>query len=104
MIKTKTQNEIIRIICCDVCGVEAKTWELRVKKCEICKKDICSKCAIQTDFWMLEDGSFQGDYPDHFCLDCWEKGKDIRENILKCRDNESKLWNEWHKLGANNEG
>lgn len=88
-------------IFCDKCGREAVPYTRRVKKCQICSKDVCSECSIITDDDYLADGAFMGDYPNHYCDDCWEKGKDIIEAIFACRNaaekEESELWKKWRR-------
>ena len=90
------QTETVSVTFCDVCGERAIPWLRRIKPCRICKKDICDRCAIITDHWYLESGHFAGDYPDHYCKDCWERGEDIRKGIQACRDAETQLWEKWH--------
>jgi len=102
--KTITYTESI----CDICG--AKDSDVRIKKCEICRRDVCSQCAIRTDTDSLEGGWFHGDYPDYYCKDypdyyckdCWEKGKELRDTILQLRQRveeaEGNLWTKWKEL------
>ncbi len=82
---------------CDTCGkrVVDTAWG-KLKNCRICKNHVCQECAIITDHWYLEDGHFAGDYPDYYCKSCWESGKELRETILKCREQENDLWEKWH--------
>ena len=98
MKRTKNIKNTVTVTLCDFCGEEAVAFLRRVKPCQICKKDVCGKCAIVTDHWCLEQGEFMGDYPDHYCQVCWDKGKDIRKRILNFRDEEGRCWDEWHKL------
>ena len=84
---------------CDTCGkVLTDTAWGRMKKCHICKGDVCRDCAIITDHWSLENGSFMGDYPDYYCKRCWNDGGNIRKKILACREREGVLWKQWHNL------
>lgn len=93
---TETVQKTITL--CDVCGAEAKSFYHRVKPCQMCGKDVCANCAIITDHWCLSLGEFMGDYPDYYCEECWDKGKDMRTGILEARESEEKLWEEWKAL------
>lgn len=71
-------------ITCDFCKGEHKGWH--IKKCRMCERDICTKCAVITDDTYLRDGAFNGDYPDYYCKECWEKGASEITSILQLRD------------------
>lgn len=101
MRKDVEETVIVTVALCDVCGKKATPYSVRVHKCHICKKDVCAECSIVTDHNYLVDGEFMGDYPDHYCKECWAKGTDIREAIFACRKAESDLWDEWHKGDGN---
>ena len=95
----KEMKEVEQVaLICDFCGSEPQ----RMKICFICKKDICYNCAIKTDIEGLQEGYFYSDYPNYYCGECWQIGKDIRKKINQIRDKadeeESELWEEWRKL------
>ena len=88
---------------CDTCGKRlTDTSHRAMKRCHICRNEVCSDCAIFTTSECLINGSFDGDYPDYYCPKCWNDGAEIRTQILKSRevqeDEEDKLWEQWHKL------
>jgi len=93
----ETVTEEHSVILCDICGSKNIPFVNRINPCCICGKDVCVKCSIVTDHWMLEDGEYLGDYPEHYCRECWEKGKPIVEQILHCRHEERNLWGQWQK-------
>lgn len=97
----RSQKEVTTVeavLICDVCKRES----FRIYYCQICNKDVCRRCSIQTDSESLEDGSYSGDFPDHYCPTCWESGHEIRNQIHKLRSEselaEQKLVEEWKRL------
>ena len=94
----KEESRTYTVSVCDFCGVES--WH-RVKGCSMCKRDICSQCAIFTDSECLKEGSFWGDYPDYYCEQCWEIGKPFIEKIHNIRneaeEKEGAIMNEWRE-------
>jgi len=97
MQKNVRETRTITKTYCDVCGKEAVAFSKRVKKCQICKTEVCSECSIVTDHWCLAQGEFTGDYPDHYCKRCWEKGEEFRKAILATRETENLLWVQWRQ-------
>lgn len=59
---------------CDRCGCAASRQGMPRYICKACGKDVCFKCATADH----RDG---GDYPDHFCHECWEAGATYRIEI-----------------------
>ena len=100
-VRVKAHQSTITYYICDTCGrkVTDRAWG-EMKQCHICKKDVCKSCAIITDHWYLEHGSFAGDYPDYFCKKCWELSNEVRKEIQVARDREIELWEQWHKLAV----
>lgn len=88
-------------IICDFCGKGYTHPAFGIKQCKICKKDVCSSCAVMTESDYLREGIFNSDYPDYYCHSCWDKGADEREAIFKIRDEfeeqESQLLDAWKK-------
>jgi len=84
------------VVICDFCKEDIG---FRAEKCEICGRDVCSRCAILTDSDYLGSGHYLGDYPNFYCKECWDRGEQIRENILTLRkalyDVEAELFYEW---------
>lgn len=101
----KKEGEISKITC-DFCGkVQIGATYGGIKQCKLCKKDVCSACAILVDDIARE--GFWSDYPDYVCKECWEIGKDVRERIKIVRDEadekESELLVEWYRLVERNQ-
>ena len=88
--KTGTTVEVY----CDTCGAL-----MLGGSCRMCGADVCFSCRIDTDYDSLENGSYSGDYPDHYCPACWNAGKQYIEQIKQIRikyDNEiDKLFDAW---------
>ena len=97
----KTVTEIV--ITCDFCGDERSVYGI-IKKCKLCGRDTCWHCSIHLDFpcCNLLQPNFFGDYCDYVCKECWSKGENIREAIMKSRDKQEKkedeLLVEWKRL------
>ena len=87
---------------CDRCGLKiADGW---YKRCEICGRDLCSKCRylFEIDCSLLSPENFTSDYPDACCKVCWNNGEEIRKKIMESRDKqeteECDLIQDWRKL------
>lgn len=96
---TTTKKEIVYE--CDVCYKEYPY----IKDCEICGRDVCSKCAIRHDFCMSlrEKNNYDCDRPYFICPECWDLGIFYREEIQDARDAleklEDDLMERWKELG-----
>jgi hypothetical protein len=60
-------------VTCDVCGEPTTRG---AKKCEMCNRDLCRRCAVY-------DSSHCGDYMPFYCKTCWEAGKPFRERRVE---------------------
>jgi len=105
MRKLETINDTISFtkFTCDFCGKTSPLVYARIKECKICKKDVCPECAMRIDFDLdLHQPHSLSDYPEHICKSCWDKGEDIRHNIMEVRNSaeelECDLMVEWEKL------
>jgi hypothetical protein len=87
--KLKTQLVTEKHRYCDDCGekINESVYHSRIH-CNICKKDLCSKCIGHKE----NDGS---DYTDYFCKDCWSTGEPYRKKIQEHEDAIDKLNEEW---------
>lgn len=76
MIKELIQNiEVVtKVFYCDRCGEEIKGCYTS-KICSICERNVCDKCGDYYDGEILVPGSFEGDYPEIACKECWKVGK-----------------------------
>ena len=99
-----TEKKTIKTITCDFCGKQSPYIYSPVKACQICERDVCPHCAVELDFPicdLLKPG-YTGDHSDYVCKSCWEKGKTIRQEIMKVRDKadeqEGELIKQWENL------
>ena len=90
------------IYSCDYCGKDRGDMGRRICNCVICGKHVCTECDIWSDYESLEDGCYSGDYPDHFCRSCWDKGEGIRKRIHAIRQDalveEESVFQSWKDL------
>ena len=88
---------------CDVCGEpeDRQPFSRReIRRCLMCKIDVCSDCAIVTDYDHLDETGHMSHLPEHYCKSCWEKGEHIREQIHQHRGSIDKLWEQWRRLAS----
>jgi len=103
--KNIIETKIIDVITCDICGKNSHYIYNNIKKCEICQKDVCYDCAIKIDSLydsnLLKPNCFS-DYPEFICKKCWDKGKDVKEQIEILKENFDKKLNDfienWKKI------
>lgn len=77
---------------CDDCNVEiTEKHYINRQKCTICGKDLCKNCVAHCDGW--------GDYPNHWCKDCWEIGIPIKAEQYELQEKIDELDDKWDKLG-----
>ena len=86
-----------KIKLCDRCAREQSS-DVQIRKCELCDKDVCSKCSVATDFEYLSSGLWLGDYPDFFCKVCWDKGEQYRSSIRRYREGVEESISEWRSV------
>jgi hypothetical protein len=93
------------ILICDTCGKTTDRPDfLRLRKCPICGKHVCTNCAVLHDLWTRDwlIPTFSSDYPDYICKICWETGKDLRQQMhdleKETDDKLEKLYLDWKKL------
>ena len=99
-VKATTRTDTILI--CDRCREkESKTsWRGSMHVCQICEGDVCDKCCVYFDWsCRLDKPDFYSDYPHYMCKVCWDKGEEIRGQIMEVRKNadkyEDELVKEW---------
>jgi len=58
--------------------------------CSICRRDICHECDVR-------DNRDDGDYPAHYCPECWGIGEGYRKRIdnIQCIADEDIAEQEW---------
>jgi len=98
MIKKQIIEQEVSIYICDKCGKESYA-RLGYFTCEICGQLICRDCAVLFNWETLKYNSFEGDYPNSICKECWQKGHEEREELLKLKEEydqkEKAIINKW---------
>lgn len=87
---------------CDRCG-EKITHQYASRRCSICGRDVCDKCAHWFETHMgLNEPYFNCDNPEAVCKICWNEGEEIRKKIMESRERQEKeendLIQEWTNL------
>ncbi len=98
-----TSTSLVTKYYCDICGAEEKCFCGRaVKECMVCGREACRECSvlIGMDSDISNDfPEYYDDYPSHICKECWERGTDIRKQIMEVRrraiEDEERLWDMW---------
>ena len=73
---TDTVTRDVRI--CDRCGGTERFLYGAGGVCQACGRDVCGGCSVS-------DPDEPGDYPDHWCKECWELGERYRQKIENLR-------------------
>ena len=68
---------------CDICGSEVT----KLNSCTCCGKDICLKCVGYS--------TNDSDYPDYYCVKCWNIGKPYRKKIRELEQQIDNINQEW---------
>lgn len=88
---TETKTYKIEVATCDRCGWVVRNNKRRyglapIETCEVCNRDVCSRCRKIEWFNQLDDDDMHV-----ICVDCYEQGheflKEIRD-LVDWRDNE----------------
>jgi hypothetical protein len=95
--KTVVQKK--EVVSCDFCKRDIPCYT-----CDFCGRDFCWQCGALFDSDTdLSVPDFWGDRPsDHLCKSCWEKGAQVRTEIMAARkqaeDTEDALWKKWREV------
>ncbi len=83
---------------CDRCGHPIVSNDYKI--CCMCNKEICTECRVLFD-WVcdLDKPNFQSERPTVMCEECWDLGRDCRDQIMcirgKAQEDENNLRTEW---------
>lgn len=98
---TEQVTHDVTVMKCDFCK-NAQGMGRGIKQCPICGRDVCSDCAVKTSEDLSDKPDFYDDYPDYYCKECWEMGKQIRNQIINIRQTahheEDMLMLAWEQL------